>query len=156
MNPLNTNFFSKEEKHTFVSTGMSTMEEVENAVSIFRKNNCPFELMHTNSTYPMENDAANLNVMKTLRDHFNCDVGYSGHEAGRVVSLAAAVLGATCLERHVTLDRAMYGSDQAASIHISDYGLLIDDIKTIISSYGSAEKRVMDTEIPIKEKLRKY
>ena len=147
---------SKEGKYTFISTGMSTMEEVGKAVNIFRKNNCPFELMHTNSTYPMKNEAANLNVIKTLRDHFNCDVGYSGHETGRVVTMTAAALGATSIERHITLDVSMYGSDQAASINVFDLKLLVADIATIQSALGDPEKRVMDTEIPIKAKLRKF
>jgi N-acetylneuraminate synthase len=147
---------SKEGKHTFISTGMSTLEEIENAVNIFKKNKCPFELMHTNSTYPMKNEDANLNVIKTLQDHFNCDVGYSGHETGRVVTVAAVTLGATSIERHITLDHAMYGSDQAASINLFDLKMLVDDIKTVKASLGSPEKRVMDTEIPIKAKLRKY
>jgi len=147
---------SNEGKYTFISTGMSTMEEIEKAVSIFRNNNCSFELMHTNSTYPMKNEDANLNVIKTLRDHFNCDVGYSGHETGRMVSYAAVTLGATSIERHITLDQAMYGSDQAASINLFDLKLLVTDIKTIISTLGDPEKRVMDTEIPIKAKLRKH
>ena len=147
---------SKEGKHTFISTGMSTIEEIENAVNIFKKNKCSFELMHTNSTYPMKNEDANLNVMKTLRDHFNCDVGYSGHETGRVVSVAAVTLGATSIERHITLDYAMYGSDQAASINLFDLKMLVSDIKTVKSALGNPEKRVMETEIPIKAKLRKY
>jgi N-acetylneuraminate synthase len=147
---------SKEGKHTFISTGMSTMEEIEKAVNIFRKNNCPFELVHTNSTYPMKNEDANLNVMKTLRDKFNCNVGYSGHEKGRIVSLAAFVLGATSIERHITLDHSMYGSDQAASIDLFNLRMLLKDIKTVNSALGDPEKRVMDTEVPIKAKLRKY
>ena len=147
---------SKEGKHTFISTGMSTIEEIENAVNIFKKNKCSFELMHTNSTYPMKNEDANLNVIKTLRDHFNCDVGYSGHETGRVVSVAAVTLGAKSIERHITLDHAMYGSDQAASINLFDLKMLVSDIKTVKSAFGNPEKRVMETEIPIKAKLRKY
>ena len=147
---------SKEGKYTFISTGMSTMEEIDNAVKIFRKNNCPFELMHTNSTYPMKNECANLNVIKTLRDHFNCDVGYSGHETGRIVTITAVALGATSIERHITLDPSMYGSDQAASINVFELKLLIADIATIQIALGNPEKHVMDTEIPIKAKLRKY
>jgi N-acetylneuraminate synthase len=147
---------SKEGKYTFISTGMSTMEEIGKAVNIFRKNNCPFELMHTNSTYPMRNKDANLNVIKTLRDHFNSDIGYSGHETGRVVTMSAAALGATSIERHITLDVSMYGSDQAASINVFDLKLLVADIATIQSALGDPEKRVMDTEIPIKAKLRKH
>jgi N-acetylneuraminate synthase len=145
-----------EKKYTFISTGMSTVEEIENAVNIFRKADCPFELMHCNSTYPMENKDANLAVMDTLRKRFNCKVGYSGHETGRIVTLAAAALGATSIERHITLDHAMYGSDQAASINLFDFKLLVADIKTVNAAIGSSEKRVMETEIPIKNKLRKY
>ena len=147
---------SKEGKHTFISTGMSTIEEIEKAVNIFRKNNCPFELMHTNSTYPMKIEDANLNVMKTLRNQFKCNIGYSGHETGRIVSLAAFVLGATSIERHITLDHSMYGSDQAASIDLFNLKMLLKDIKTIVNALGDPEKRVMDTEVPIKAKLRKY
>jgi N-acetylneuraminate synthase len=147
---------SSEGKHTFISTGMSTMDEIENAVNIFRKNKCSFELMHTNSTYPMKNEDANLNVIKTLRDHFNCDIGYSGHETGRVVSVAAATLGATSIERHITLDHSMYGSDQAASITLEDLKKLVLDINTVKSALGNPEKRVMETEVPIKANLRKY
>lgn len=147
---------SKEGKYTFISTGMSTMDEIDNAIKIFIKNNCPFELMHTNSTYPMKNEDANLNVIKTLRDHFNCDVGYSGHETGRIVTITAAALGATSIERHITVDPSMYGSDQAASINLFDLKLLVADIVTSQIALGNPEKHVMDTEIPIKAKLRKY
>ena len=147
---------AEEGKHTFISTGMSTMDEIKNAVSIFKTFNCPFELMHCNSTYPMNNNAAHLNVMKTLRDYFKCDVGYSGHETGRIVSLASVILGATSLERHITLDRSMYGSDQAASIELIDLKKLTADIRTVQSSLGDAEKKVLETEIPIREKLRNY
>jgi len=147
---------SKEGKYTFISTGMSTMDEIDNAIKIFVKNNCPFELMHTNSTYPMKNEDANLNVIKTLRDHFNCDVGYSGHETGRIVTITAAALGATSIERHITVDSSMYGSDQAASINLFDLKLLVADIATSQIALGNPEKHVMDTEIPIKAKLRKY
>ena len=112
--------------------------------------------MHTNSTYPMKNEDANLNVMKTLRDHFNCDVGYSGHETGRVVSVAAVTLGATSIERHITLDHSMYGSDQAASITLEDLKKLVLDINTVKSALGNPEKRVMETEVPIKANLRTH
>ena len=146
---------AQEGKHTFISTGMSTMEEIEQAVNIFRKHGCSFELMHCNSTYPMKNSDANLAVMQTLRDTFDCDVGYSGHETGRVVSLVAVSLGATSLERHITLDRSMYGSDQASSIEISDLNKLVADIKTAKMCLGSPEKVVFDTEVAIKNKLRR-
>ena len=147
---------ANEGKYTFISTGMSTMEEIEDAVSIFRNAGCPYELMHCNSTYPMKNEDANLAVMNTLKEHFGCKVGYSGHETGRIVSVAAIAMGATSIERHITLDRAMYGSDQAASIDLFDLKLLVSDIRTAEAATGSKEKRVLETEIPIKKKLRKH
>ena len=147
---------AKEGKYTFISTGMSTMEEISHAVEVFRKHNCPFELMHCNSTYPMKNEDANLRVMDTLRTAFECDVGYSGHETGRIVSVTAAALGATSLERHITLDRSMYGSDQSASLEVGDFRRLVSDIRTVELALGSHFKVVQDTEIPIREKLRTH
>jgi N-acetylneuraminate synthase len=147
---------AKEGKHTFISTGMSTLEEIAIAVNIFREANCSFELMHCNSTYPMKNEDANLNVIHSLRTRFNCDVGYSGHEQGRIVSVVAVALGATSLERHITLDKTMYGSDQSASVTMDDFVRLIEDVRTTEFALGSSEKIVLDTEIPIREKLRKF
>ena len=147
---------ASEGKHTFISTGMSTMDEIKEAVDIFRGSNCSFELMHCNSTYPMQNKDANLRVMSTLQATFSCDVGYSGHETGRVVSLVAAALGATSLERHITLDRSMYGSDQSASLEISELKSLVRDVKTVESSLGSDKKIIHDSEVPIREKLGKH
>jgi len=107
---------ASEGKHTFISTGMSTYDDIQRAIDIFTKANCSYELMHTVSTYPMRDEDANLRVINTLREKFKCNVGYSGHEVGLAVSYAAAAMGITSLERHITLDRAMYGSDQSASI----------------------------------------
>ena len=143
-----------EGKHTFISTGMSTLEEIEKALQIFKNHTCGYELMHCNSTYPLKNEQANLNTIKTLRDHFKCNVGYSGHETGRVVSLIAVALGATSLERHITLDRAMYGSDQAASLEIGELKRLVQDIKTVQQAMGDGVKRVTEEEEAIKQKLR--
>jgi N-acetylneuraminate synthase len=147
---------AKEGKHTFISTGMSTMDEIRTAVEVFRRAGCPFELMHCNSTYPMKNEDANLRVMETLRNEFSCQVGYSGHETGRVVSVAAVALGASSLERHITLDRTMYGSDQAASLEVGELKKLVEDVRTVSLCLGSAEKVVHESEVPIKDKLRKY
>ena len=146
---------AEEGKYTFVSTGMSTMEEISQAVEVFDELGCPYELMHCNSTYPMKNENANLNVMKTLRDAFNCKVGYSGHETGRVVSMVAVALGASSIERHITLDKSMYGSDQSASIEVEEMRRLVKDIKVVESSLGRPEKVVLETEVPIREKLRR-
>ena len=147
---------AEEGKYTFISTGMSTIEEVANAVTMFRANGCKYELMHCNSTYPMKNEDANLAVMKTLSDEFKCPVGYSGHETGRIVSTAAVAMGATSVERHITLDKTIYGSDQAASIEIDDLIRLVRDIRTVEKAYGSPEKVVQESEIPIREKLRRH
>ena len=145
---------AKEGKHTFISTGMSTYEEIDRAVEIFRENNCPFELMHCNSTYPMKNEDANLRMIESLRKRYGCDVGYSGHEVGRVVSQTAVALGATSIERHITLDRAMYGSDQAASLEAEDFLKLVKAIRVIESSLGTGEKILTPAEAEVKKKLR--
>lgn len=145
---------AKEGKHTFVSTGMSSLEEIDQAVAIFRKYHCPFELVHCNSTYPMKNEDANLEMIHTLRDRYNCDVGYSGHETGRIVSFAAAVMGATSIERHITLDRAMYGSDQAASLEVQEFVKLVKEIRTIPAIMGNGEKVLSEAELAVRKKLR--
>ena len=146
---------AQEGKHTFISTGMSTMEEIKNAVNIFKKSNCPFELMHTNSSYPMKIEEANLMCIPMLKKEFDCNVGYSGHEVSAYrVSLIAASLGATSIERHITLDRTMYGSDQAASLEPPGLKRMIKDVRSVDSVLGDGEKRVWDSEIPVKKKLR--
>jgi N-acetylneuraminate synthase len=147
---------AEEGKHTFVSTGMSTYDDIQQAVDIFRNANCPFELMHTVSTYPMKTEDANLNVIHTLREKFKCQVGYSGHESGLAVSYAAAALGITSLERHITLDRAMYGSDQAASIEPIGIQTLTGAVRKIEKAMGNGEKRIIEAEIPIAKKLREH
>jgi len=96
-----------EGRHTFISTGMSTLVEIDRTVEIYKNKGCSFELMHCVSTYPMEDTDANLNCISTLRERYGCDIGYSGHEVGLAVSYTAAALGITSLERHITLDRAM-------------------------------------------------
>ena len=144
---------AKEGKYTFISTGMSTLEEIETAVDIFRQYGCPFELMHCNSSYPSKNEEANLLTMNTLREKFGCDVGYSGHEKGYQVSLAAVALGATSLERHITVDRSMYGSDQAASLGISGFQKMMRDVRVITSAMGDGVKRIFESEMPSRNKL---
>jgi len=143
-----------EKKHTFISTGMASMDDISNAVKIFEDKNCPFELMHTVSTYPMDEKNANLKVIETLRKKFNCDVGYSGHESGLAVSYAAAAMGITSLERHITLDRAMYGSDQAASLEPEGLFRMVRDLRTLEKIVGDGKKRIWDSELPAKKKLR--
>ena len=146
---------SKENKKTFISTGMSTMKEIENAVDIFTKNNCEFELMHCNSSYPMKEEDANLMCIPMLKNKFNCNVGYSGHESSLLkICTTAVALGATSLERHITLDRAMYGSDQAASIETGALSNFVETIRKIPMIMGNGVKTVTETEKKIKEKLR--
>lgn len=147
---------ASEGKHTFISTGMATLEDIDHAVEIFRKANCPFELMHCVSTYPMVDEDANLSCIKTLRGRYSCNVGYSGHEVGLAVSYAAAALGISSLERHVTLSRAMYGSDQAASVEPAGFRNLVGAIRKIEKAMGDGVKRMNEKEIPISKKLRSH
>lgn len=154
---VDTNFLklvASEKRHTYMSTGMCTMEEIQTAVDIFKESGCPFELMHTVSTYPMRDEDANLNCIHMLREKFGCDVGYSGHEVGLAVSYAAAALGITSLERHITLSRAMYGSDQSASIEPSGLRNLVGAVRKIELAMGDGKKRILKEELPIAEKLR--
>ncbi len=145
----------EEKKKTFISTGMSTMDEIKKVVDMFKQSECPFELMHCNSTYPMKEEDANLNCIPMLRDKFKCDVGWSGHESSLLkVSIAAACLGATSIERHITLDRTMYGSDQAASIEISSLKNLVESLRKINPILGDGRKEITKSEIPIRKKLR--
>jgi len=145
---------AEEGKYTYISTGMSTMQEITACVDFFREHNCPFELMHCNSTYPMRDMDANLKIMETLRRQFDCSVGYSGHEVGLQISLAAVAMGATSIERHITLDRTMYGSDQAASLEPGGLIKLVRDIRVIEHALGDGVKRVTPAEENIKAKLR--
>ena len=146
---------SSEQKYTFISTGMSTMEEIEYAVKIFQENKCPFELMHSNSAYPMDVKEANLKVITTLQNKFKCNVGYSGHEVSSyLVCITAVLLGATTIERHITLDRSMYGSDQSASLEPDGLKRLVRDIRSVNEILGDGEKRIWDSELPARKKLR--
>ena len=147
---------AEEKKYTFISTGMSTYEDIQKAISIFNKYDCPFELMHTVSTYPMKDEDANLNLIKTLKEKFKCNVGYSGHETGIAVSYAAASLGISSLERHITLDRAMYGSDQSASLEPSGLRQLVGGVRKIQVAMGDGKKKIIDDEVPIARKLREH
>jgi len=147
---------ASERKHTFISTGMTTRENITKAVEIFKSANCPFTLMHCISTYPMKDEDANLNAIKTLREKYNCDVGYSGHEVGLAVSYAAAALGIAALERHITLDRAMYGSDQASSVEPAGFRMLVGAVRKIEKAMGTGELGYNKMEIPIAENLRQH
>ena len=144
-------------KHTFISTGMSTKSNIDDVVRIFKKNNCSFELMHCVSTYPMKPEDANLITINQLKKEYGCNVGYSGHENGVVISLAAMMLGISSLERHITLDRTMYGSDQSASLEFSGMKDLTSSIDKMLLSIGIPSLgKIIDDEIKIAKKLRSH
>jgi len=146
---------AEEKKYTFISTGMSSIKQISDAVKIFRKYKCPFELMHSHSSYPMPEEEANLRVIPFLIKKFKCKVGYSGHETGSYnICLPAVVLGATSIERHITLDRTMYGSDQAASLEESGLKRLVRDVRMLEKVLGDGKKRVWKSELPAQKKLR--
>ncbi len=149
---------AQKKKHTFISTGMSSMIDIENAVNIFRKNNCSFELMHCISAYPFDDSKANLNLIRVLKDKFKCKVGYSGHEKGGLaISYAAAAQGISSLERHFTLDRTMYGSDQAASIEPKTFKELIGGVRKIEKAItGDTTKKLLSIEKEVAKKLRAH
>ena len=157
---IDTNFLkevAKRQKHTFISTGMSTEENINNAVKVFKDQKCSFELMHCVSTYPTKDEDANLLTINSLKKKYNCKVGYSGHENGVVVSLAALCLGISSLERHITLDRTMYGSDQSASLEKSGMNSLTISINKIIKAIGSEKLgHVSEEEALIAKKLRAH
>ena len=128
---------AKRKKYTFISTGMSKTNDISTAVRIFKKFNCKFELMHCVSTYPMKIEDANLITIKKLKEKYKCNVGYSGHETGLAVSYAAFGMGISSLERHITLNRAMYGSDQAASVEKNGLVQLVKNLRVMEKSIGT-------------------
>ena len=146
---------AEEKKHTFISTGMSTMNDISKAIKIFKKYKCPFELMHSHSSYPMKIEEANLKLIQTLKKKFKCDVGYSGHEAtASLICVAAVLQGATSIERHITLDRTMYGSDQAASLEAQGLLRLVKEIRALDVILGDGKKKIWDSEKSAMKKLR--
>jgi len=136
-----------------LSTGMSTMEEIRHAVSLLDQDRLC--ITHTTSTYPCVPDELNLMMIQTLKNEFDCPVGYSGHEVGLQTTIAAVALGACIVERHVTLDRAMWGSDQAASVEPWGLMRMVRDIRVVEKALGDGLKQIYDSEIPIRKKLRR-
>lgn len=145
---------ASEGKYTYIATGMSTIDEIDHVVEFFEKERCPYELMHCNSTYPMAEEDANLNLIRTLINRYHCKVGYSGHEEGTFVSVLAVAAGATSIERHITLDKAMYGSDQKASIEPYELCKLVRDIRKAEKVLGTGEKFLTEAEEQVRKKLR--
>ena len=157
------NFVAKQRKYTFISTGMSNMNIISEAVKIFKKRKCPFELMIFTasliifvSTYPLDDATANLRVIDSLRKKFKCNVGYSGHESGLAISIAATALGISSLERHITIDRTIYGSDQAASIEPSGLRFLVGSVRKIEKALGNGKKVYLPKEKEMAKKLRAH
>ena len=145
-----------EGKHTFVSTGMCTVETIDQAVEIFKTAGCPFTLFHTVSVYPCNDSDCNINMITTLKSRYNCPVGYSGHERGILPSILSVSLGATALERHITLDRTMYGSDQSASLEPAGISRLVRDARNVMATLGTGEKTYSAEEREISDKLRYF
>ena len=136
-----------------LSTGMSTMKQITHAVDLL--NQRQLIITHSNSSYPCKPSELNLNVIETLRKEFQVPIGYSGHEVGLQTTYAAVVLGACYIERHITLDRAMWGSDHAASVEPPGFMRLVRDIRVIESAMGDGVKRVYDSELPVMKRLRR-
>ena len=144
-------------KYTFISTGMATVENIEDAVKIFKKHDCPFELMHCISTYPMDTKEARLSTIAFLKKKFSCKVGYSGHESGLAVSFAAFKYNISSLERHITLDRAMYGSDQSASLAPKGAINLVETLKKMEEAdFGEIKENILKSEENVAKKLREH
>jgi N-acetylneuraminate synthase len=136
-----------------LSTGMSSPQQIEHAVELLGKDQ--LALLHCTSTYPSKVDELNLRVIPWLAEKFGVPVGYSGHEVGLATSIAAVALGACVIERHITLDRTLWGSDQAASVEPGGFARLVKDIRAVEAALGDGTKRIYDSEIPVREKLRR-
>jgi N-acetylneuraminate synthase len=145
---------AKQKKTTFISTGMSNYKNIKDAVKIFKKNKCPFVLMHSVSSYPCNEKDLNLSIIPKLKKKFKCKVGYSGHESTVSPTIGACYLGATYIERHITLDRAMWGTDQAASLSPAGLKSLVIMIKKIQIILGDGKKKILKDELHKSRELR--
>ena len=143
---------AKTNKPIIISTGMSNQQEIDRAINHFDKSK--IAILHTVSSYPCDNNEIDLNVMIKFKTKYNTVVGYSGHEKGLQISTAAVALGAKVLERHITLDRTMWGTDQAASIEPKGLRELVRDVRIIENCLGNGEKKLLESEITIRKKLR--
>lgn len=146
---------AKEGKPTFISTGMSTMEEIEKVVDIFKNYNCKYSLMHCNSAYPANDEDLNLKMITTLKNKFNCEVGYSCHAPGIIPPVLAVVLGATSIEKHITISRVIYGTDQASSVEIHGLKRMVGYIRDAEKQLGDGIKIITASEQISREKLWK-
>ena len=140
-------------KPILLSTGMSTMAEIRHAVNLLGEEN--LVIFHCTSTYPTNHDEINLKVIEQFKDEFSCPIGYSGHERGLLPSILSVQVGASAVERHITVDRTLWGSDQAASLEPEGLRRMVRDIRQVKSIMGNGKKVVYDSEIPVRAKLRK-
>lgn len=145
---------AKSGKPIIVSTGMSTLKEIDAAVEILEKYASQYLVMHCNSAYPTPPAELNLNCIQTLRKRYKCPIGYSGHEDDLEPSVVAAVLGVKVIERHITLDHTLWGTDQRSSLEVKAMDMLRGRIKDIDAMLGDGVKRVTQTELPVRKKLR--
>jgi len=145
---------AKEKKFTLISTGMCSIKDISNAIKIFKKNKCKFALMHCVSTYPCPEKDLNLSMIKTLKNKFKCDVGYSGHESSVSPSIAAWVLGANYIERHITLDRSMYGTDQSASLSEQGMSQISNILFRMPNILGNGIKKITADEKKLIQKFK--
>ena len=148
---------ASEGKHTFISTGMSLYKDIDVAVEIFERLGCPYTLLHCVSTYPCKDEDCNINMLTTLQKMYpDVAVGYSGHEAGVIPSLLSVTFGAKVIERHITLDKDMYGSDQSASIELEEFKFLVLESRKVVNTLGTGQKIFLNHEIPVAKKLRYF
>lgn len=142
-------------KPMILSTGMSTLEQIDEAIDVLGGAD-DIIILHCNSSYPAKNSELNLKAIETLRQRYDCPIGYSGHETGLQTTYAAVALGADVVERHITLDRAMWGTDQAASVEPFGLLRLVRDIRVVEAALGDGKIRVYESEIPVMNKLRRH
>lgn len=147
---------AREGKHTFISTGMSSFEQIDRAISVFERNKCSYTLMYCVSVYPCPDEWCNISAINVFKKKYKGIVGYSGHENGILPSVMAVIFGAAAIERHITLDRTMYGSDQAASLEKRGLELLVRDARNVNSILGKGEKVVIPEEEKVAYKLRYF
>ena len=147
---------AEEGKHTFISTGMTSFEQIDKVIQIFEQKGCPYTILHCVSIYPCMDEWCNVRMITTLKNRYKCPVGYSGHEHGILPSTIAVALGAVTVERHITLDRSMYGSDQSASLEKRGLELLVRDARDVKRILGTGEKIVIPEEEKIAYKLRYF
>lgn len=146
----------KTKKPILISTGMSTIEEIDKAVELIKKYTNDFVILHCISCYPTEDQDVNLNVISTLRERYNCIIGYSGHEKGVAITASTVILGTRVIERHFTLDRTMKGPDHASSVEPIGLNHIVTRSKKLFYAMGSSEKTVLDCELKNRKKFRGY